>query len=118
MVRTAGLHPTPGRVTAVAAGVVGMLLGASCGVPDEAAAPEPTPASSGGAAAIPSPDATDVPVGQRDARTWPYPSESIWNHPLGDEASLVPFPVEPSDVTLVPEEDLLIIAPDAPLQDV
>ncbi|WP_300399971.1 hypothetical protein [Nocardioides sp.] len=118
MVRTAGLHTTPGRVTAVAAGVVGMLLGASCGAPDEAVAPEPTTAPSGGTTPAPSPEATDAPVGERDARTWPYPSDSIWNHPLGDEASLVPFPVEPSDVTLVPEEDLLIIAPEAPLQDV
>ena len=117
MVPTAGLHTTPGRVTALAAGVVGIVLfGVACSAPD-ASAPEATSTESEPSSPTTAPP-TSGSTETRDPLAWPYPSDSIWNHPLGDDASLVPFPVDPSDVTLAPEEDLLIIAPDAPLQDV
>ena len=43
-----------------------------------------------------------------------YPPDSIWNHPLGAEAELVPLNMEiPRDRTLNIEEDILIVAPEA-----
>ena len=64
------------------------------------------------------PVAPEAPAG-RDPRMWPYPADSIWNHPLGDQARLVPFRMEiPTGKTLNVEEDIIIIGPDAPGQDV
>lgn len=51
----------------------------------------------------------------RDPVLWPYPWNSIWNVPIGDQADLVPFEMTiPTARTLNIEEDILIIAPDAP----
>jgi hypothetical protein len=55
-----------------------------------------------------------APVAERDPLLWPYPKKSIWNHPRGDAAVLVPFPVSAPDATLTTEEDLIVIAPGAP----
>ena len=80
--------------------VVGVLAGAlvlstaACGVLDTAASPT-----------------------TRDPLTWPYPADSIWNHPRGDAARLVPFPLSPRSGTLNTEEDLIIVDPDAPGRD-
>lgn len=54
---------------------------------------------------------------KRDPLTWPYPSDSIWNHPRGDAARLVPFPISAPAGTLTTEEDLIIAAPESPTQD-
>ena len=59
----------------------------------------------------------EVP-GVRDPLLWPYPAESIWNYPRGDDADLVPFPVSADDLTVMAEEDLIIAAPEAETQDV
>lgn len=57
----------------------------------------------------------------RDPLTWPYPADSIWNHPRGDDADLVPAPVTTGAdgaPTVTAEEDLIIADPQAPGQDV
>ncbi len=59
----------------------------------------------------------DVP-GVRDPLLWPYPAESIWNYPRGNDAELVPFPVVASDLTVMAEEDLIIADPQASTKDV
>ncbi|MBS43840.1 MAG: hypothetical protein CMH83_11905 [Nocardioides sp.] len=66
------------------------------------------------------PTATESPAtpGARDPRLWPYPADSIWNVARGDAASLVPFPLAPSALTVQAEEDLIIATPDAPLRPV
>ncbi len=73
----------------------------------------PTPAP-------PETSSAEPPVfeGPRDPLLWPYPASSIWNHPRGDAARLVPFPLTTTQRTLAPEEDVLILAPDAPPRDV
>ncbi|MCL1599649.1 MAG: hypothetical protein M3094_10730, partial [Actinomycetia bacterium] len=54
----------------------------------------------------------------RDPRLWPYPPGSIWNMPLGDAAALVDAQfVIPTGKTFAPEEDILILSPESPLQD-
>ena len=80
-------------VVAVLTGAL-LLPAAACGALDDVAAPS-----------------------SRDPLTWPYPSDSIWNHPRGDAARLVPFPLAPRSGTLSTEEDLIIIEPDAPGRD-
>ncbi|CAN5344311.1 hypothetical protein BH09ACT12_BH09ACT12_27850 [soil metagenome] len=96
------MSTTPGRILATAAVGGVLLLGASFSSPE---APD-----------APAPDAH--PSATRDPLTWPYPADSVWNHPRGADATLVPFPVDPTDVTFTPEEDLLLIAPAAPPRDV
>ncbi len=56
--------------------------------------------------------------GERDPLLWPFPSDSIWNYPRGDDARLIPFPVEATDLTVMAEEDLLVAAPEATTKDV
>ena len=50
--------------------------------------------------------------------TWPFAWDSIWNLPLGAGAVYVPVSIRPGDYGLYAEEDLLILAPTAPLVDV
>ena len=55
----------------------------------------------------------------RDPLQWPYPATSIWNHPLGDAARLVPFRMQvPTERTLNAEEDIIILTPEADPVDV
>ena len=50
---------------------------------------------------------------------WPYPYDSIWNHPLGDSADLVPFGLDiPTQRTLNIEEDIIITSPNSPLRQI
>lgn len=58
------------------------------------------------------------PEAGRDPLLWPYPADSIWNHPRGDAARLVPFPLDPRAATLSAEEDVIIAEPDAEGRDV
>lgn len=62
-------------------------------------------------------DPPPPPTAERDPLLWPYPANSIWNHPRGNAATLVPAGISaPTTLkTLVEEEELLIIDPDAPL---
>ncbi len=61
------------------------------------------------------PEPIDLPPDSRNPTLWPYPWDSIWNTPIGDQADLVPFDmVIPTERTLNIEEDIIIIAPDAP----
>lgn len=62
---------------------------------------------------------TPPPAGTRDPLLWPYPADSIWNHPLGNAADLVPFRMKiPSQKTLNVEEDIIITRPNAPRRDI
>lgn len=64
-------------------------------------------------------ESTIVDTVTRDPVLWPYPWDSIWNMPLGDQADLVPFNmVIPTDRTLNIEEDIIITAPDSPGSDI
>lgn len=54
-------------------------------------------------------------AGVRDPLLWPYPSRSIWNHPIGSDAVMVPLGMKaPTARTVAVEDDILIIAPNAP----
>ena len=74
----------------------------------------PTPSTT----TLPANPPPDAPT-TRDPVLWPYPWDSIWNMPLGDQADLVPFNmVIPTDRTLNIEEDIIITAPDSPGRDI
>lgn len=51
----------------------------------------------------------------RDARRWPFRTDSIWNLPLGEGALLVPAGLQaPLSMGMTVDEDVLILHPDAP----
>lgn len=52
----------------------------------------------------------------RDPLKWPYPPDSIWNHPLGNAARLQPLKaIAPTNhYAFRWEEDILIFSPDSP----
>ncbi|CAN5358199.1 hypothetical protein BH09ACT12_BH09ACT12_24700 [soil metagenome] len=72
-----------------------------------------------GPVAEPEPEPDPEPSAERDPLLWPYPSDSLWNTPRGDAASLIPAAIAaPTMKSLAAEEDLLFLTPDAPLQPV
>jgi hypothetical protein len=68
----------------------------------------------------PPPISTTTPnPSSRNPVLWPYPYNSIWNHPLGDSADLVPFGLDiPTQQTLNIEEDIIITSPNAALRQI
>lgn len=55
----------------------------------------------------------------RVATQWPFAPTSIWNMPIGSGAVYVPAGIgAPEAWAVTVDEDILILAPDAPLQDV
>lgn len=61
--------------------------------------------------------AGDFPM-SRTPVAWPFAWDSIWNMPIGDGAIYKPVGIQPGVYGLYAEEDLLILAPDAPLVNV
>lgn len=54
---------------------------------------------------------------ERNVRSWPFASTSIWNMPIGSGANYVPAELYiPNRFTT--DEDILILRPDAPLTDI
>ncbi len=117
MRRSTTVGRLPRLLVAVAA-VAALVAACALARENDGQGPLTTPAAPTTPSAT-SPDAlpSELPTA-RDPRTWPYPADSIWNHPRGDAASLVPFPLTTTQRTLAPEEDVIILAPDAPVQDV
>ncbi len=102
--------------------VPALLIVSACqqgGTPTIPTSDTSEPATTRGTTSLPSTpgafsDTTMQSGERRDPLQWPYPPDSIWNHPLGAEAELVPLNMEiPRDMTLNIEEDILIIAPEA-----
>ncbi len=90
--------------------LVGVLLSA-CGTAD--AEGVSTPASQG------STSATRVESPTRDPMLWPFASTSIWNMPIGSDAHLTPANLEASrEIGNFQEEDIVVLAPNAPMTDV
>ncbi len=55
----------------------------------------------------------------RVATQWPFAQNSIWNMPIGSNAVYLPAGIgAPGAWSMTVDEDILILAPDAPLQDV
>jgi hypothetical protein len=68
--------------------------------------PERATPSGGGAAA-------------RDPRRWPFAQDSIWNTPIGSGAVYVAAGIQPAtEWGMTVDEDVIVMAPDAPLTDV
>ncbi len=104
-----GENPRPGNSTGPTAGSsagTGSTGGTAAGT--SSTVPRTTTTS-------PSTTANDtVRDGTRSPLRWPYPADSIWNHPLGAGADLVPLNmVIPREKTLNVEEDILVFSPKA-----
>ncbi|MEM7333417.1 MAG: hypothetical protein AAF490_15110 [Chloroflexota bacterium] len=55
----------------------------------------------------------------RNAEAWPFAWDSIWNMPLGADATYVPANIKPADRRgMTADEDILILEPDAPQIDI
>lgn len=54
----------------------------------------------------------------RDIRKWPFAPTSIWNMPIGSGAHYEPANIAPIGGGFTVDEDVLILAPDAPLVEV
>jgi hypothetical protein len=54
----------------------------------------------------------------RDARTWPFAWDSIWNLPVGRDARLVAAGMDLEGSVVGADEDILVLEPDAPATDV
>jgi hypothetical protein len=62
---------------------------------------------------------SSIALAQRDARLWPFASDSIWNMPIGSKAKYVPAGIGPATESgMTVDEDILIMTPDAPLTQV
>lgn len=59
----------------------------------------------------------DFPT-SRTPVAWPFAWDSIWNLPIGAGATYVPARIQLGDYGLYAEEDILMLAPNAPLVDV
>ena len=56
---------------------------------------------------------------ERDPLQQPFHQRSIWNHPIGDAAKYVPAGLKRSvQFGVFAEEEIIILAPQAPLTDV
>lgn len=67
-------------------------------------------------------DPNPPPIEGRDAIKWPYPSDSFWNMPIGEDADLVPIGfnyggdnTSAAGRIAIAEENILALNPDAPL---
>ncbi|MEM8890612.1 MAG: hypothetical protein AAGD28_21725, partial [Bacteroidota bacterium] len=56
---------------------------------------------------------------QRDPLLWPFADTSIWNMPIGSNAVYVDAKIQPPKrFGMTVDEDILILAPNAPIQDI
>jgi hypothetical protein len=110
---TATLLDTGGKASATVSVTV-----RAAGVVADAGAPDVSSADGSAAEA----GTKDAGPSTRDARAWPFTSNSIWNMPIGSGAQYVPTGIPmpaggPNDWTPMPDIDLerIVLHPEAPL---